>query len=213
MMTKPSNLSYSARALLTDAISRGFSYPVSDFYADLVSGEFIRSLHGEWEKVADSSPLISALTEVESGIGTIVTGRIRDNLESEYIELFEHNHKQQPLHLYGGLYLQSEGGRLEILQHYIRMYRNYGLDMEDGAEQADHLTVVLEFLSLLYKQYAQLLSDNSESRVKQLQTDIATIVNELAWTRTLNEELVARGGHPFYLPLSRLLQRVLELQP
>ncbi len=213
MVTKPSNLSYSAGAMLTDAISRGFSYPVSDFYADLVSGEFVRSLQRGCKAVAGSASLLSALTEVESGIGIIVSGRIRENLETEYIELFEHNHKQQPIHLYGGLYLQSEGGRLEILQRHIRMYRDYGLDMEDGAEQADHLTVVLEFLSLLYKQYAQLLSENVESGVKQLQTDIATVVNELAWTRMLGEELIVRGGHPFYLPLSRLLQSVLELQP
>jgi nitrate reductase assembly molybdenum cofactor insertion protein NarJ len=211
-VTTSIDLSYSARAELTDAISRGFSYPVSDFYADLVSGEFLQTMKRACEGVASTSPLVSALSEVEVGIGTIVTGRIREDLETEYIELFEHNRKQQPIHLYGGLYLQGEGGRLEILQRNIRRYRDYGLDMEDGAEHADHLTVVLEFLGLLYKQYARMLSEGGESGVEQLQTDMRNIVNELAWTRMLIEELVARGGHPFYLPLSSLLRRVLELQ-
>lgn len=211
MVTKLDNIPYSARAVVTDAISRGFSYPVSDFYADLVSGEFIRSIRMECEGVERSSSLAVALAEVEKGIRAIVSGeRTRENLETEYIELFEHNHSQAPIHLYGGLYLQSEGGRLETLQRHIRMYRNYGLDMEDGSENADHLTVVLEFLGLLYKQHALLEAENGESKLDYLQTDIRAIVNDLDWTKHLGEQIEARGEHSFYLPLSKLLQAVLE---
>lgn len=212
MVTAASSLSYSSRAALMDAISRGFSYPGSDFYADLVSGEFVRSLQRECGIVDKPSSVAQALSEIEVGIGTIVKGRTRENLESEYIELFEHNHKQSPLHLYGGLYLQSEGGRLETLQRLTRIYRSYGLEMEEGSEYADHLTLVLEFLGFLYRQRAQLQNEDDASGLRQLQTDIRTTITELSWTKRLDEELVARNGHPFYLSLSKLLRAVLALQ-
>lgn len=212
MVTKPSSLSSGARAVLLDAISRGFAYPDADFYADLVSGEFVRPLQTECERIARSSSLASALSEIETGIGIVVAGRSRENLETEYIELFEHNHKQPPIRLYAGLHLPSEGGRLEILQHHVRMYRGYGLDMQDGAEHADHLTVMLEFLGLLHKQREQLVADGDEAGLRQLQTDLSATVQGLDWTRRLDEEIVARGGHPFYLPLSRLLRAMLQLR-
>ncbi len=213
MATNPSNISYSARAVLIDAISRGFSYPDPDFYADLVSGEFVRSMQTECGIIDKPSSVALALSTIEAGIGAIVNGRTRENLETEYVELFEHNHKQSPLHLYGGLYLQSEGDRVKILQRLTGRYRDYGLDMEEGSEHADHLTVVLEFLVFLYRQYVQLAFGDNEPGLKQLQTDIRTTVNELDWTKMLGEELVARGGHLFYLPLSKLLRAVLELRP
>ncbi len=212
MVTKPSSLSYSTRASLIDAVSRGFSYPVSDFYTDLVSGEFVDSLRQECGISDQQSSLVSVLSELESGIKKIIYDRTRENLESEYIELFEHNHKQSPIHLYGGLYQRSEGGRLEILQRLTRVYRDNGLDMEEGSEHADHLTVVLEFLAFLYRQRVQLASEDNESGLKQIQTDIRTTINELGWTKKLEGELVARQGHPFYLPLSKLLQVLLAQQ-
>lgn len=211
MVKKTSSLSPGARAVLADAISRGFSYPVSNFYADLVTGKFVQTLKKECGITDKPSAILRALTEIETGIGDIVGDRAREDLESEYIELFEHNKKQSPLHLYGGLYLQSEGGRLETLQRLIGLYRSCGLEMEDGAEHADHLTVVLEFLGFLYRQYEQLQIEGDEAGLRQLQADIRTTINALGWTKRLNQELVARDGHPFYLPLSRLLQALLVL--
>ncbi len=211
MVTITSSLSFSARAVLADAISRGFSYPVSDFYTDLVSGEFVRSLQQECGILDAPSAVLNALSEIESGITGIVGSRAREDLESEYIELFEHNKKRSPLHLYGGLYLQNEGGRLETLQRLITLYRSCGLEMEDGSEHADHLTVVLEFLGLLYRQYAQLQAEEDEPGLGQLRINIRTTINELTWTKRVDQELAARGGHPFYLPLSRLLHVILVL--
>ncbi len=158
-----------------------------------------------------TSAVLNTLSEMESGISNIVGSRAREELESEYIELFEHNKKRSPLHLYGGLYLQNEGGRLETLQRLITLYRNCGLEMEDGSEHADHLTVVLEFLGLLYRQYAQFQEEEDEPGLRQLRIDIRTTVNELTWTKRVDQDLAARGGHPFYLPLSRLLQLILAL--
>ncbi len=211
MVTTTSSLSFSARAVLADAISRGFSYPVSDFYSDLVSGKFVRLLQQECGITDKPSAMSHALLELEAGIAQIDSERTRDELESEYIELFEHSHKQTPLHLYGGLYLQNEGDRLETLQRLTSLYRSCGLDVEDGAEHADHLTVVLEFLGFLYRQYELLQAEGDEDGLHQLQTYIRTTIGELSWTKRLDQELAARDGHSFYLPLSRLLQVLLLL--
>ena len=83
--------------------------------------------------------------------------------------------------------------------------------MEDGAEHADHLTVVLEFLGFLYRQHEQLQTESDEAGLRQLRADIRTTIKELSWTKGLGQELAARDGHPFYLSLSRLLQASLVL--
>ncbi len=211
MVTTTNSLSFSARAVVADAISRGFSYPVSDFYADLVSGEFVRLLQQGCGTKNRPASIVRALSELEAGIAHISGERARDDLGSEYIGLFEHNHRQTPLHLYGGLYLQNEGGRLETLQRLSSLYQSCGLEMEDGAEHADHLTVVLEFLGFLYRQYEPLLAEGDEEELRQLRTHIRATVTELSWSKRLDQELTARDGHPFYLPLSRLLQSLLLL--
>ncbi len=211
MVITTSSLTFRARAVITDSISRGFSYPVSDFYTDLTSGEFLQSLSNECRMLQKTSAVYVSLSEIEAGIRKIITDRTREDLESEYIELFEHNKAKSPLHLYGGLHLQNGGGRLETLQCLTSLYRSCGLEMEEGSEHADHLTVVLEFLGLLYRQYDQLQSDSDEPGLRQLKADIRSVIKELAWTKSLDEELAARGGHPFYLPLSRLLQALLAL--
>ncbi|MCP3672772.1 MAG: hypothetical protein GY814_20585 [Gammaproteobacteria bacterium] len=163
-----------------------------------------------WDKNGSSS-VLRALLELEAGAVCIGSERARDDLESEYIELFEHNHRQSPLHLYGGLYLQNEGGRLETLQRLTSLYQSCGLEVEDGAEHADHLTVVLEFLGFLYRQYEPLLVGEDEEGIRQLRIHIRAVVNELSWSKRLDQELAGRGGHPFYMPLSRLLQALLFL--
>ncbi len=197
-----------SKASVLDAISRGFSYPIDGFYSDLLSGDYIQALRQGGEGINDPA-WTEALSELEAGIGRIGDGRSREDLETEYIALFEHNHRQEPLRLYCGLYLQGKGARLETMQGLIRLYREYGLDMEDGAENADHLTVVLEFLSFLYKQTSGLEAADDQAGQKQIATDIGSILTQLEWTRRLEDELQARGGHPFYLPLSRLLQIIL----
>ncbi len=205
MASNSGRFPYASMAILMDTISRGFSYPVSDFYSDLTSGAFFQTLR----QGCAGDDASSALAGLEMGIREITAHRDREGLESEYIALFEHNHRQEPLHLYCGLYLQCDGGRLENLQHLARLYRTYGLDMEDGAENADHLTVVLEFLSFLFRQAADLENKDDQAGLKQIASDICTVTEQLEWTKRLEDELIARGGHPFYLPLSRLLQSIL----
>jgi len=212
MVSKPGNISYSSRAILMDVISHGFSYPVPDFYSSLADGDFIQTLREWFEVNNSSSSMVNILAEIESGIGKIIRDRTRENLETEYVGLFEHNQQQAPMHLYAGLYLQSEGGRLEILQRLTRMYRTYGLDMEEGSEHADHITVMLEFLSFLYRQATELETKEDQTGLKQINTDIRMIITELDWAKRLDDELVARNSHPFYLPLSKLLQAVLVQQ-
>ncbi len=208
-MSLNSNTSYASKALLLDVISRGFSYPIADFFSDLVGGGVAQTLQRLCVEDDSPSSMSSLVEEIAAGINQITADRSREDLEAEYIALFGHNHKQEPLRLYCGLYAQADGGRVETMQRLTRVYRDYGLDLDDGAENVDHLTVVIEFLSFLHRMGDELESTGDQDGLEQIAMDINTIKKELDWVEHLDEEIVARGGHPFYLPLSRLLRVVL----
>lgn len=209
MQSDADDVLYGSNSVLLDAISQGFSYPSSDFYFDLTCGGYLRVLRNGCEATVKLLSLAKDLADMETGMEKINNGRTREDLESEYIELFEHDHRQEPLRLCSGFYLQEDGGRLKVLQRLTRLYRAYGLDMEDGVEHADHLSVILEFLGMLYRYAAELKQKGDESGLNQVAADIHTIMHELEWTGRLEDGLIARGRHPFYLPLSRVLRTVL----
>ncbi len=205
------DLTFFGQSVLLDALSRAFSYPGQDFYDELVDGRLLSVLSEGLDQVSAGPDLFQKLRDVAAGIEKAGENRSRAELETDYIALFEVNRNQPPLHLYGGLYGEGGSGRLETLQRLTVLYRVHGLEMEQGAEQADHLTVEMEFLAFLYGRLAKLLQVGAEARKGDILQGIRALTGELGWTRSLVGELKKRGGHPFYLPLGRLLTAVLAL--
>lgn len=74
--------------------------------------------------------------------------RTRDELESEYFELFEVTRKKAPCPLYESFYRDED--RNETMAELVRFYNFFGLTLGSSAkEMPDHLKVELEFLHYL----------------------------------------------------------------
>lgn len=192
------------KALWLDFFSRAFTYPDQRLLGWL-ERDGIPFLHTEVDDPAGSlpAPLIgSLLREMQQ----LTAASDRRGIESDYIALFELNPEQPPVRLYGGLY-RNEGERLPLLRRLSAMYREYGLELAEGAEQPDHLTVELEFLSFLYRSLADPQRDEAERG--KLQSDIVFLGQHLLWSRELLQQL--EGRHPFYRTLARLLVEILTI--
>jgi nitrate reductase assembly molybdenum cofactor insertion protein NarJ len=199
------------QSILLDTLSWAFAYPYPKFYQELANG-------GLLEKLTQGCLLVNAVDSLEHELNDVAAGieNIRNNhslaeLETDYIALFEINRDLPPLHLNSGLYQQGKTARLETLQRLSRLYHDHGLMMEQGAEQADHLVVEMEFLAFLYRCLAQLPQADTDTSKEIILRDINTLISELEWVEALASELELRGGHPLYVPLGRLLATLLTL--
>ena len=185
------------KSLWLDFLSRAFSYPDQRLLKWLEQ-EGIPFLRAE---IDGPAPLVGVLLrEVQQMAATAAQERI----ESDYIALFELNPEQPPVRMYGGLY-RNEGERLPLLQRLSALYREYGLELAEGSEQPDHLTVELEFLALLYRGIGDPQWEEAERR--KLRDDIGFLEQHLLWSRELARQLEDR--HPFYQALARLLVEIL----
>lgn len=91
-----------------------------------------------------------------------------DNMESEYIRLFDLPVDGPPCPLYGGLF---GGDRRQVMEELLRLYRHFGLSTVDAKERdlPDSIPTVLEFLQFLTHREASAsnLSDASPFRTAQ----------------------------------------------
>lgn len=168
---------------LLKILSRAFSYPEAELYGAMGDGGLLSLLKEAAGKLD--------LSGLEQGIAQTLKTRTHEQLCTEYIALFDINAERPPLHLYGGLYGND---RVKTLQRLMKLYQQHGLELAQGSEEADHLTVQLEFLAFLLDQGK----------------NTGPMTDELAWAKKIAKDLEARGGHPFYSPLADLLSETLE---
>ncbi len=190
------------KALWLDFLSRAFAYPDQGLLRWLEQDgiPFLRAGIDDPAGAIPAPQVGSLLREAQR----LVAASDRRAIESDYIALFELNPKQPPVRMYGGLY-RSEEERLPLLQRLSTLYREYGLELAEGAEQPDHLTVELEFLSFLYRSVGDPQQD--ESGRGKLQSDITFLERHLLWSREFARQLEDR--HPFYRSLSQLSLAIL----
>jgi TorA maturation chaperone TorD len=192
------------KALWLDFLSRAFAYPDQRLLEWLEQGgiPFLRAGIADPAGSIPAPQAGSLLREAQR----LVAAPGRQGIESDYIALFELNPKQPPIRMYGGLY-RGEEERLPLLQRLSALYREYGLELAEGAEQLDHLTVELEFLSFLYRGMGDPQRDEAGRR--KLQSDIAFLERHLLWSREFARQLADR--HPFYRSLTQLLEAILTI--
>ena len=192
------------KALWLDFFSRAFAYPDQRLLQWLEQGgiPFLRAGIADPAGSIPAPQAESLLREAQQ----LVAASDRQGVESDYIALFELNPKQPPVRMYGGLY-RGEEERLPLLQRLSALYREYGLELAGGAEQPDHLTVELEFLSFLYRSVDDPQQD--EAGRGKLQSDITFLGRHLLWSHEFARQLADR--HPFYRSLAQLLVEVLTI--
>ena len=200
-----------ASAALCDLLALGFSYPDQELYSALNSGSFSADAAANIALLGDPAPLRDALEHLVAGVRIVTDAGPLEKLESEYLELFELNRHQPPLHLNAHLYAPGQTDPVPLYRKLNDMYRAFGLELkaDPRVESADHLTLQLEFLAYLYRLRGSMLKTRQQDATARVREGIETFLIELAWVDRFVELLRDRCGHPFYVPLAGLLQTLL----
>lgn len=191
-----------AYATLYDLLSESFVYPGADFYAQLQSGLFAAKLGAALSALADPPALSAARTALLNAVEATLADCPLPQLESDYIALFDASRELPAVHPYARLYGEQSVSPAALLQKLQAIYREHGLALgtDRGAEQADHITVQLEFMALLFQRLAQTPDDAAAFAAVQ------AFLPQLAWLPRFVAMLDDRGApHPFYHPLAHFL--------
>jgi len=192
---------YLAYGTLYDLLSEAFTYPSTEFYAALLSKDFPARLSDALGALPETPALSAAHTALRAAMETI-SDCPQLQLESDYIALFDASRELPVIHPYARLYGEQIVNPAILLQQLQAIYREQGLVLGDdhGAEQADHITVQLEFMALQFRRLAQTPDDAAT------QEDARAFLSQLAWLPRFVVALDERGtSHWLYHPLAHLL--------
>jgi DMSO reductase family type II enzyme chaperone len=200
-----------ASAAVYDLLARGFSYPDQVLYRALTSGSFGADALANIALLGNPAPLHDALEPLLAGLGVLGNTYAWDKLQSEYLELFELNRHQVPLHLNAHLYTPGQTDPAAVHRHLQDTYRAFGLELKPDprVESPDHLTLQLEFLAYLYRLLGSVLRTGEPDAAGRVRDGISGFLDELAWIHRFVELLQDRSAHPFYVPLAGLLRALL----
>lgn len=200
-----------ASAALYDLLALGFSYPHQEFYGTLTSGSFSADAAANIALLGNPAPLHGAHEQLVAGIRVVAGTGACDTLESQYLELFELNRNQAPLHLNAHLYAAGQPDPVTMYRQLQDMYCAFGLELkaDPQIEAPDHLTLQLEFLAYLYRLLGSMLTTREQDAAARVREGIESFLGELAWIHRFVELLQDRSAHPFYVPLAGLLQTLL----
>jgi DMSO reductase family type II enzyme chaperone len=200
-----------ASAALCELLALGFSYPDQELYSALNSGSFSADAATHIARLDNPAPLRDALEQLVAGIRIVADTCPLEKLESQYLELFELNRNQAPLHLNAHLYAPGQADPVTMYRQLQGVYRAFGLELkvDPRVEAPDHLTLQLEFLAYLYRLHGSLVTTREQDAAARAGEGIETFLGALAWIHRFVALLQDRSAHPFYVPLAGLLQTLL----
>jgi DMSO reductase family type II enzyme chaperone len=211
-------LQAAARSRFYDLLAHAFAVPDPAFYRAVREGAFAAQV---WENVA-VLPYAFAFADGEAVRQQLGEVAGHQELQSEYIRLFDVGTPRPPCPLYGGEYKKGRKGTMEEL---IRFYNYFGLHPSPRSrDMPDHITIELEFMHfLIFREVAAL--HHQQDRTSYLRAERDFLERHLcAWVPRLVERLGRQQPQPFYAALARLadaflaadlhyLQRTLQPDP
>jgi DMSO reductase family type II enzyme chaperone len=197
LKTEP-EVAAAARSALYLRLVRALSFPEPPLVEELASGDFLAGLEGE----AALLPYTFDLTPAERGALAGPT-LAHDEVQQEYIRLFEVGPGRPPCPLYEG---SHRSGRMKIMEETVRFYEHFGLRTQPG-DQPDHLCAELEFMHYLAFKEAALLSSGAETAgLAAAQRDFLSR-RLCGWLPRLRQRAEGCGAAPLYAALLGLAER------
>ena len=116
------------------------------------------------------------------------------DVQVEYTRLFINDAPNLVAPPYGSVYLESDGTLQGKTTEATRaFYRQYGFDITNISEPADHISLELEFVSRLYRQ----------GDAEAAETFLSTLF--LPWFTRFMEKLTPELRHPFFTVTMQLI--------
>ncbi len=186
-------LAAAARSSLYRRLAEAFGFPTPGLVDAVASRRFLIELLSE----ASNLPFDLVLgAEAEAALGDAASSH--EELQQEYIRLFEVGPGRPPCPLYEG---SHRSGRLKIMEELVRFYEHFGLRPQPG-DQPDHVCAEMEFMHYLaFKEAAALSSDGRTEAFILGQRDF--LGRHLCrWLPRLRGRLEGLEPPPFYRALA-----------
>ena len=193
-------LQAAARSRLYQLLARAFSLPSRTFHRGLRQGSFAEEVAGNVSSLPYPLP-------IDEDVALAEAGSSYQELQGEYIRLFDVGVPRPPCPLYGGEYQKA---RKAVMEELIRFYNHFGLHPSSRSRDLpDHITAELEFMHFLtFKEVAAL--HQSQPRDSYLRAQRDFLERHLcAWIPLLAQCLRRQHPHPFYAALTRLTEEFL----
>lgn len=187
-------LAAAARSSLYRSLAAGFSFPTPDLSQAFACGRFLDEL------LAAAAALPFPLPAEDGPRAD--PNLAHEELQQEYIRLFEVGPGRPPCPLYEG---SHRSGRMKIMEELVRFYAHFGLRAQAG-DLPDHLCAELEFMHYLaFKEAAALHSGADSQPYRRAQRDfLQRHLNR--WLPRLRFRLEQLDPPPVYLSLARLAE-------
>ncbi len=187
-------LTAAARSSLYRCLATAFSFPTPELSEAFASGRFLEEL------LAAAAALPFPLS-ADDGLRAGSTPA-HEELQQEYIRLFEVGPGRPPCPLYEG---SHRSGRTKIMEELVRFYEHFGLRPEPG-DLPDHLCAELEFIHYLaFKETAALHTGADGLPYRLAQRDfLRRHLNR--WLPVLRLRLEQLDPPRLYLSLARLAE-------
>ena len=184
-------LAAAARSSLYGWLAAAFSFPSPELTEAFASGNFRDELQAVAAALPFALPTEDSLSD---------SGLSHEEMEQQYIRLFEVGPGRPPCPLYEGSHRR---GRPEIMEDLVRFYEHFGLRHQVG-DLPDHLCAELEFMHYLaFKQAAALQAGTDSEPYRLAQRDfLSRRLNR--WLPLLLARLEQLDPPPLYLSLARL---------
>ncbi len=195
-------LAAAARSSLYGRLAVAFAFPTPGLVEALACGRFWAELAAEAAALPFDLPLAG-----ETRAALCDPTLSHDELQQEYIRLFEVGPGRPPCPLYEG---SHRSGRLKIMEELVRFYEHFGLQPQPG-DQPDHLCAQLEFMHYLaFKEAAALSAGGPTASFVLAQRDF--LDRRLGrWLRRLRGRLEGLEPPRLYLALAGLAERYVAL--
>ncbi|TEU00777.1 MAG: ethylbenzene dehydrogenase [Dehalococcoidia bacterium] len=145
-----------ARSSLYRCLAAAFSFPTPELREAFASGQFL-------DELLAAAPALPFPLPADDGLRGDPT-LTHEELQQEYIRLFEVGPGRPPCPLYEGTH---RSGRMKIMEELVRFYEHFGLRPEAG-DLPDHLCAELEFMHYLAFKEAAALHTGADSQPYRL---------------------------------------------
>lgn len=190
-------LAAAARSALYHRLARAFAFPDPPLVEELASGAFLAALREEVPFLPFPFPLPH-----QTPAALADPALAHEEVQQEYIRLFEVGPGQPPCPLYEGVH---RPGRMKIMEELVRFYEHFGLRPQPG-DQPDHLCAQLEFMHYLaFKETAALTRDGPTAGFVRAQRDFLDR-HLCRWLPRLWWKLEEADAAPLYRRLAHLAE-------
>lgn len=211
----PEEMALAARIDMYALMADVYRYPDALTLVYVRNGEF----RSHFLRISGGLPYVMDIKESEKELLTYQEGSSDEDVEAEFIRLFEAGPGHPPISLVEGIHMDREDGRKSIFKDLILFYNNFGLSYAEGTgeDRPDHITYELEFMHYLAFLELKALQGGKETQhLRRAQKDflerhpakwMGMLVSKIKQIEEELREGINTGAVSFYRNVMELTER------